>query len=210
MGSDLDRGKREHVLRVAVHGATAGTATTGGPAIVKPRNPDRAMSPRTLLLAALFVTVAVGAAPAQEQPKPSSRVELPEACRTAAAADDADGMAQPEEAPAAEAGDDGFAGLTPTQRALWEAMMAMDEAMATGMMAEDADLAWICAMIPHHQGAIDMARAGLLGADDEDSKRLARKTIEDNEKSIAELVEWVQKHGKTQSGATGSTGPAKK
>lgn len=168
------------------------------------------MSPRILLLAALIATFAVGPAPAQDSSKAAVRVELPEACRTAAAADDADGMAQPEEGPAPEGEDDAFAGLTPTQRALWEAMMAMDEAMATGMMAEDADLAWICAMIPHHQGAIDMARAGLLGADDEESKRLARKTIEHNEKSIAELVDWVQKHGPAQSGATGSTGPAKK
>lgn len=165
------------------------------------------MSARTLLLAALLATFAVGPAPAQNTAEPAGRSELPEACRAAAAEDDADGMARPEEGTAADDGEDAFAGLTPTQRALWEAMMAMDEAMATGMMAEDADLAWICAMIPHHQGAIAMARAGLLGADDEESKRLARKTIEENQKSLADLFEWVEKHARTNSGATGSTAP---
>lgn len=152
------------------------------------------MSSRTLFLAALIATLAGGPGLAQDNPSPATRIDLPEACRSAAVEDDPDGMAQPEAAPVPEDGEDAFAGLTPTQRALWEAILAMDEAMATGMMAEDPDLAWICAMIPHHQGAIAMARAGLIGADDEDSKRLARKTIEDSEKSIAELVDWVQKH----------------
>lgn len=47
--------------------------------------------------------------------------------------------------------------------------------MMRGMMAKDADVAWISAMIPHHQGAIDMARAGLEGADNSESKKLAEE-----------------------------------
>src|SRR5215217_373644 len=69
----------------------------------------------------------------------------------------------------------------------------MNGPMMTGMMAKDADVAWICAMIPHHQGAIDMARAGLKGADNIESKKLAEETIQSQEKEIAKLVTWVEK-----------------
>ncbi len=77
-------------------------------------------------------------------------------------------------------------------------MMKMDPAMMTGMMVKDSDVTWICAMIPHHQGAIDMARAGLKGANNAESKRLAEKTIREQERSIAELTEWVSKHAKKE------------
>ena len=40
-------------------------------------------------------------------------------------------------------------------------------------------------MIPHHQGAIDMARAGLKGADNTESRRLAEETIKSNERNKA-------------------------
>ena len=39
-------------------------------------------------------------------------------------------------------------------------------------------------------------RAGLKGANNAESKRLAEKTIRENEKSMAELTEWVSKHAK--------------
>jgi uncharacterized protein (DUF305 family) len=84
--------------------------------------------------------------------------------------------------------------MTETQKGLAEAMMKMHSEMMQGMMAKDADVAWICAMIPHHQGAIDMARAGLKGADNAQSKRMAEETIKQQEKEIAKLVAWVKKN----------------
>jgi site-specific DNA recombinase len=85
--------------------------------------------------------------------------------------------------------------------------MRMDGLMMMGMMANDADCAWICVMIPHHQGAIDMARAGLKGADNAESKRLAEETIQSQEKEIAKLIAWVEKNAarESQDETTGST-----
>jgi uncharacterized protein (DUF305 family) len=97
--------------------------------------------------------------------------------------------------------------MTDTQKGLHEAMMRMHGPMMTGMMANDSDVAWICVMIPHHQGAIDMARAGLKDADNAESKRLAEETIQSQEKEIAKLIAWVEKNAarESQNETTGST-----
>lgn len=87
--------------------------------------------------------------------------------------------------------------------------MKMHMPMMKGMMAKDADVAWICAMIPHHQGAIDMARAGLENADDSESKRLAEETIKQNEKDIFELIKWVETRAERQTSKE-TTGSGKK
>ena len=56
----------------------------------------------------------------------------------------------------------GMSGQAPdTQKGLQHAMMQMNGPMMEGMMAGDPDVAWICAMIPHHMGAIAMAQVGL-------------------------------------------------
>ena len=52
-------------------------------------------------------------------------------------------------------------GMSETNRGLLQAMMAQMPAMMQGLMASDADVAFICAMIPHHQSAINMARVVL-------------------------------------------------
>ena len=88
--------------------------------------------------------------------------------------------------------------MTETQKALHMAMMKMDPAMMKGMMASDPDVAWICAMIPHHQGAIDMAKAGLKTGDNAEAKRIAEKTIREQEKDIAELLQWVERYAKRE------------
>lgn len=59
---------------------------------------------------------------------------------------------------------------------------------------------WVCAMITHHQAAIDMARTGLLGGDNAESKRLAKETIETNERGLAKLRGWRR----TRSGRAGT------
>lgn len=55
-------------------------------------------------------------------------------------------------------------------------MMKIQPVLMEGMMAKNADVAWICS-IPHHQGAIDMARAGLREADNPESKQFRWNTI---------------------------------
>lgn len=93
--------------------------------------------------------------------------------------------------------------MTQTQRALLQAMMRQMPAAMQGIMARDADVAWICAMIPHHQAAIDMARAALQDADNDESRRLAEETIRSQEQEIAKLKAWVERESRNET--TGST-----
>ena len=51
-------------------------------------------------------------------------------------------------------------------------------------------------MIPHHQGAIEMAKVALKHAKDADTKKMAQSIIDDQEKEIAEMREWLKKNGK--------------
>jgi uncharacterized protein (DUF305 family) len=51
-------------------------------------------------------------------------------------------------------------------------------------------------MIPHHQGAVEMAKVALKHAKDPETKRMAQKIIDDQEKEIAEMQDWLKKNGK--------------
>jgi uncharacterized protein (DUF305 family) len=75
-------------------------------------------------------------------------------------------------------------------------MMGMDRMhadMMQGMMAADIDVAFVCGMIPHHQGAIDMAKAELAHGDDPWAKEMAQRVIDAQQKEIAEMLEWLEK-----------------
>jgi len=96
--------------------------------------------------------------------------------------------------------DMGMKNMGPLQKASIEAMDKMNKAMMQGMMASDADVAWICAMIPHHQGAVAMAQVGLKNGDDAEAKKIAEKTVREQEKSIAELKSWLERHDTKASG----------
>jgi uncharacterized protein (DUF305 family) len=51
-------------------------------------------------------------------------------------------------------------------------------------------------MIPHHQGAVEMAKVALKHAKDPETKGMAQKIIDDQEKEIAEMQDWLKKNGK--------------
>lgn len=167
-------------------------------------------------VASLAALLALTSASAQQggPGQMQSAVNLPEACRTATQASSGGNMLQRMhgmQESMSRAMQDGMQGMmgqmSETQKGLHQAMMSMNGPMMTGMMAKDADVAWICAMIPHHQGAIDMARAGLKGADNAESKKLAEETIQGQEKEIAKLVAWVEKNAARES--KNETGGAK-
>jgi uncharacterized protein (DUF305 family) len=50
-------------------------------------------------------------------------------------------------------------------------------------------------MIPHHQGAITMAKIVVKYAKDEDTKKLAQKIIDAQEKEVASMQAWLKKNG---------------
>ena len=60
----------------------------------------------------------------------------------------------------------------------------------------NADVDFRVHMIPHHQGAIDMAKVALKHAKDPETKKLAQTIINDQEREIAEMQAWLKKHGK--------------
>lgn len=75
------------------------------------------------------------------------------------------------------------------------AMMTMHSKMVAVHVIPDSDLAFACAMIPHHQGAIDMARAMQIQLEDEELRSMAETMITTHQSEIDRLTAWVADHG---------------
>ena len=81
----------------------------------------------------------------------------------------------------------------PAHGDLMAGMDQMNTDMMAGATATDPDVAFVCAMIPHHRGAIAMAKAEIAHGDDEWAKTLAGQIIAAQEKEIAEMLAWLDK-----------------
>jgi uncharacterized protein (DUF305 family) len=71
------------------------------------------------------------------------------------------------------------------------AKMHMDMAIK---YSGDADKDFVAGMIPHHQGAIDMAKVALQYGKDPDLRKLAEEVIAAQSKEIAFLREWQKRN----------------
>ena len=89
-----------------------------------------------------------------------------------------------------------MSGMNDMQKALTEGMDKMNSAMMMGMTIGDPDVAFVCGMIPHHQGAIDMARAALQYGKDPWVNELARKVIDAQTQEIADMKKWLGEHAR--------------
>ena len=58
----------------------------------------------------------------------------------------------------------------------------------------NADVDFVRSMIPHHQGAIDMAKIELAQGKDSVLRKMAEKMISDQEKEIEEMRAWLKKN----------------
>jgi len=88
------------------------------------------------------------------------------------------------------------ANMSDATKAYMEAMKKMDGPMMQGVQAADPDIAFVQAMIPHHQGAIDMARGVLQFGKDDEVKVWANEIITAQESEIAKMQEWLKQHAK--------------
>ncbi|WP_439602375.1 CopM family metallochaperone [Devosia sp.] len=80
--------------------------------------------------------------------------------------------------------------------ALMAGMDQMHKDMMAGTMASDVDVAFVCGMIPHHQGAISMAKAELKYGDNDWAKAMAQKVIDAQEQEIADMIAWLAEQPK--------------
>jgi hypothetical protein len=61
----------------------------------------------------------------------------------------------------------------------------------------DPDVDFRVQMIPHHQGAIDMARVALRHAKDPWTRQMAEGVIVEQQREIAEMQQWLTRRGIT-------------
>jgi uncharacterized protein (DUF305 family) len=69
----------------------------------------------------------------------------------------------------------------------------MDTDMASAAMNGQADHDFAAMMIPHHQGAIEMAKAELRYGTDEVMRRLAEEILVDQQSEIDAMNLWLDK-----------------
>ena len=83
----------------------------------------------------------------------------------------------------------------PFDQLMDEAMSVMHRDMHTAEYTGDADQDFVTMMIPHHQGAIDMAKALLLYGKNPQVRRLAQEIITDQQSEIQLMQLWLKQHG---------------
>ena len=77
-----------------------------------------------------------------------------------------------------------------------DTMARMHDAMDNAAGGQNEDQAFVRGMLPHHQGAVDMARTELQFGRDPTLRRLAQRVIAAQQQEIVEMRTWlIQHHG---------------
>ena len=87
---------------------------------------------------------------------------------------------------------------TATEAPGWTELMGnmdrMHAAMASVEPSGASDVDFVRLMLPHHLGAIDMAKSELLNGNDPQMRRLAQEIITDQESEIQLMQLWLKQH----------------
>ena len=83
---------------------------------------------------------------------------------------------------------------TPADKAFVGAMRDMMVGMHENMPTGDTDNDFVRMMLPHHQAAVDMAKAELQYGNDPELKTLAQNIVNAQDKEIAMMKDWEAKH----------------
>lgn len=75
--------------------------------------------------------------------------------------------------------------------AYMDSMDKMHQAMSAGVQAKNADVGFAKGMIPHHEGAIDMATIELHYGKETEMKALAQKIIDAQQGEIKFMQQWL-------------------
>lgn len=84
---------------------------------------------------------------------------------------------------------------SPSTPAFREADERMMKEMSAPPYTGDTDKDFVSHMMPHHQGAIDMAEVEVKYGKDPDMKRLAKNIIRAQKEEIAYMKKWQARHG---------------
>jgi uncharacterized protein (DUF305 family) len=82
----------------------------------------------------------------------------------------------------------------PFARLMDDAMAVMDRGMQAAPMNGKPEHDFVTMMLPHHQGAIDMAKAVLLHTRDPELRNLALGIIAEQQNEINVMRAWLTRH----------------
>jgi uncharacterized protein (DUF305 family) len=85
-------------------------------------------------------------------------------------------------------------GDAPSTAAFRTADQSMMSGMSSIQYSGDADRDFVAHMIPHHEGAVEMAKVELKYGKDAKLRKLAKDIIAAQEKEIAFMKQWLATH----------------
>jgi uncharacterized protein (DUF305 family) len=83
---------------------------------------------------------------------------------------------------------------SPADKAMIAGMSRMQRDMASVRITGDPDQDFVAMMLPHHSGAIDMAKVELRYGKDPEMRRLAQSIIDGQGKERAMMLAWQARH----------------
>ncbi|MCQ8241623.1 CopM family metallochaperone [Rhizosaccharibacter radicis] len=158
-------------------------------------HPVRTPFPALVLLAGLGIGASALVAPSLAAPAQASSGQAspseasPVQASPGGMSADMPGMAMPA-APAVHG-----ARPSPADRTMMDGMARMQHDMDAAPMTGDPDKDFVAMMLPHHQGAVDMAEVELRYGHDPQMRRLAAGIVKAQRTEIDEMRRWQAAHG---------------